>query len=347
MSVDNREWYMAAYASQGVPTSEHLKLRTVSLPVAGDSIPEGHVAVEILWLSVDPYQRTRMTGYRDGLDMTPFDLGQVISTVGIGRIIESKDSKYKKGEIVLGFGFPVGEFCVIPSATITSTIDQMPQNITLPHYLSCFGVAGFAAWVAIEVIGEPKAGSNVFISAAAGGVGMVAGQLARLKGCRVIGSVGSDEKIKLLKDEFGYDDAFNYHKETDFDAALTKYFPNGIDLYLDNVGGKMLDAVLKHVNRHARIPLCGMISQYNKVSTERDSIKNLFNMIGKEVRMEGFMISTYFNRFPDFVKEMEGYLSQGKISFKHNIFNGIGSFLDALGSMFSSSNFGKVIIKVQ
>ncbi|KAF2284943.1 hypothetical protein GH714_032819 [Hevea brasiliensis] len=271
-TVESKEWFMAAYAPQGVPTSDHLKLRTLTLSLGDDHIPDGHLAVEILWISVDPYLRVKMTGRKDGLDMPPFQL------------------------------------------------DQESQ----------------------------KAGSNVFISAAAGGVGMVAGQLAKLKGCRVIGSAGSDDKIKLLKEEFGYDDAFNYNKETDFDAALSKYFPEGIDLYLDNVGGSMLEAVLNHVNNHARIPLCGMISQYNKDCTKRDGIRNLFNMIGKEVRMEGFMIGSHLmNHFPDFVNEMEGYLSQDKMHFKHKIFNGIDRFLEGFASMFSSSNIGKVIIQLK
>ncbi|KAJ9176897.1 hypothetical protein P3X46_012162 [Hevea brasiliensis] len=346
-TVESKEWYMAAYAPQGVPTSDHLKLRTLTLSLGDDHIPDGHLAVEILWISVDPYLRVKMTGRKDGLDMPPFQLDQVISSVGIGRVISSKDKNYKEGEIVLSFEFPVGEFCIIPSKMIMRKIEPV-EGITPPHYLSCIGIAGFAAWVGIEVIGEPKAGSNVFISAAAGGVGMVAGQLAKLKGCRVIGSAGSDDKIKLLKEEFGYDDAFNYNKETDFDAALSKYFPEGIDLYLDNVGGSMLEAVLNHVNNHARIPLCGMISQYNKDCTKRDGIRNLFNMIGKEVRMEGFMIGSHLmNHFPDFVNEMEGYLSQGKMHFKHKIFNGIDRFLEGFASMFSSSNIGKVIIQLK
>lgn len=126
-------------------------------------------------------------------------------------------------------------------------------------------MTGITAWVGIEKIANSQPGSNVYISAAAGGVGSIAGQLAKVKGCRVVGSVGSNDKVKLLKEECGYDDAFNYCIETDYDAALTKYFPDGIDVYFDNVGGKMLEAVLNHVNQGARIALCGMISEYKKV----------------------------------------------------------------------------------
>ncbi|GLT73357.1 hypothetical protein SLA2020_452230 [Shorea laevis] len=272
--VESREWYLAAYAPEGVPTSDHLKLRTVPLSLAVDSIPDGHVVVQNLLISVDPYQRTRLTGLQDGLYFPQFKLNEVVTAFTVGRV-------------------------------------DPTSGVPLPDVLSSLGVPGFAAWVGIEVLGDPKPGSNVFISAAAGAVGMYAGQLAKLKGCRVIGSTGSDEKVKLIKEEFGYDDAFNYKKETDLDAALSKYFPDGIDVYFDNVGGEMLEAVLNHVNKQARIPVCGMISQYKKIWTER-----------------------------------EGYIKEGKISSKFKMYHGIESYLESLGSLFTSSNVGKVIIEV-
>ncbi|XP_057508277.1 2-alkenal reductase (NADP(+)-dependent)-like [Actinidia eriantha] len=343
--VNSREWYLSAYAPQGVPTSDHLKLRTVSLSLHPDSIPDGHLALQILWISVDPYLRSRMTGHDEGLYFSQFNLNQVLTEFGIGRVIRSKDSGFTEGDIVINPFSPIAEYCVIPSAFLRKV--DPTSGISLPDYLCSLGVPGFTAWVGIEVLGNPKPGSNVFISAAAGGVGMFAGQLAKLKGCRVIGSTGSDEKVKLLKEEFGYDDAFNYHKETDFDAALSKYFPNGIDVYFENVGGKMLEAVLNHVNRGARIPLCGMISQYNKVWEEREGLRNLLNMVGKEVRMEGFLVGTYLDRFGDFMKEMEGYIKEGKIQSKHKVYNGIESFLESFASIFSSSNMGKVVIQVR
>ncbi|VVA17604.1 PREDICTED: 2-alkenal reductase [Prunus dulcis] len=300
--LESREWYIASYAPQGVPNSDHLKIRTAKLSLALNSIPERHVVLETLFLSVDPYLRSRMTGREDGLYLP--HIFTVIIAFGVGRVIKSNDPNYSEG------------------------------------------VPGFAAWVGIEVIADPKPGSNVFISAAAGGVGMYAGQLAKLEGCRVIGSTGSDEKVRLIKEEFGYDDAFNYHKEKDFDAALSKYFPNGIDVYLDNVGGRMLEAVLNHVNKHAKIPLCGMISEYNKAWTEREGVRNLLNLVGKEVHMQGFMLGSYMDRFGDFAKEMEGHLKHGKIGSKIKIFHGIDKFLESLGSLFTSCNIGKVVIQV-
>ncbi|KDP22717.1 hypothetical protein JCGZ_01819 [Jatropha curcas] len=344
--LESKEWYMAEYAAEGVPGPHHLKIRTVNISLADDSFPDCHVAVEMLWISIDPYLRSQMTGRLDGLYMPQIELNQVVKALGIGRIIKSKDRAYKEGDIVLCPFFPVAEYIVMPSDPLIRKIENKP-GITLPDYLSSLGIPGFAAWVGIVAIGEAKAGLNVFISAAAGGVGMLAGQLANLRGCRVIGSTGTDDKVKYLKDELGYDDAFNYKKEKDYDAALTKYFPNGIDLYLDNVGGKMLEAVLNHVNYNAKIPLCGMISEYNKVWTERDGVRNLLNMVGKNVRMQGFMLGSYLDRFADFAKEMEDYVVQGKICSKHKIYNGIDTFLESLGSLFSSNNLGKVIIQLK
>ncbi|TXG55373.1 hypothetical protein EZV62_020629 [Acer yangbiense] len=326
--VESKEWYISAYAPEGVPTSDHLKLRSVPISLAIDSIPDHHVALETLLISIDPYLHARMTGTEDGLYMPQHNLNEVF---GIARVIESKDSNYTKGDIVISAFLPVAEFAVLPSDLLARKIDTTP-GISLTDYLSSLditGVPGFSAWVGIEVVAQPKPGSNVFISSAAGGVGMYAGQLAKLKGCRVIGSTGSEMTSSAI---IGY---------------IPFYFPDGIDVYLDNVGGEMLEAVLNHVNKHAHIILCGMISQYNKVWTERYGVRNLLNMIGKEVKMEGFLIGSYLDRFPDFTKDMESYIKQGKITCKHMIYYGIDSFLESLGSLFSSSNIGKVVIQVK
>lgn len=338
----NKEWLLTSYVPEGTPTSDHMRLEQSE--VSFDSIPDGHVVIQSLYLSIDPYIRTRMTGVQDGLYASQFPLNEVMTAFGIGKVIKSRSNEFSVGDIVINPFAPVAEYCKTPCDFLMKV--DPASGIDLPCYLSALGVPGFAAWIGIQVLGNPKAGENVFISAAAGGVGMFAGQLAKLKGCRVIGSTGSDEKVKLLKEEFGYDDAFNYNKENDLEAALTRYFPDGIDIYLENVGGKMLEAVLNHVNLHARIPICGMISQYNKLWTNREGVRNLLNMVGKEVRMEGYIIGSYLNHFGDFMKEMEGYLKQGSITSKHKIYKGIESFPESLGSLFSSSNNGKVIVQV-
>ncbi|CAJ1956306.1 unnamed protein product [Sphenostylis stenocarpa] len=325
--VESKEWYLLSYAPNGVPTTDHLKLRTVRLSLQPESIPHAHLAIETLILSIDPYLRSRFTGNLDGLYFPQFQLDQVITIFGIGRVKLSNDSEYKDGDLVLSANFPVAEYCIMPSSEILEKIDAA-SGISLPDYLSSLGVPGFAAWLGIEVVADPKPGSNVFISAASGGVGMIAGQLAKIRGCRVIGSTGSDEKVSLLK-------------------AL---FPDGIDVYLDNVGGKILESVLNHVNKYARIPLCGMISQYNQqlvvqVWTERYGVRNLLNMVGKEVRMEGYLLN--FNRFGEFAKEMGGHIKEGRVKSKVKINIGIETFLDSLNSLFTGSNVGKVVIQVK
>uniref|UniRef100_A0A7N0TGB5 Enoyl reductase (ER) domain-containing protein n=1 Tax=Kalanchoe fedtschenkoi TaxID=63787 RepID=A0A7N0TGB5_KALFE len=341
-AVKSREWVLTSYVPEGTPTMEHMKLRSCEVSV--DSVPDGHVAIQTLYLSVDPYLRTRMTGLEDGLYLSQFPLNQVITAFGIGRVIKSLSGDFREGDVVTNPFSPVAEYYTT-SCNFLRKVDPA-AGIDLPCYLSALGVPGFAAWIGIQVLANPKPGENVFISAAAGGVGMFAGQLAKLKGCRVVGSTGSDDKVKLLKEEFGYDDAFNYKKESDLDAALTRYFPSGIDIYLDNVGGKMLEAVLNRVNVHARIPVCGMISQYNKAWSDREGVRNLLNMVGKEVRMEGYLVGSYLDRLGDFMKEMEGHLKQGSITSKHKIYKGMESFPESLGSLFSSSNDGKVIVQL-
>ncbi|KAJ9551659.1 hypothetical protein OSB04_015704 [Centaurea solstitialis] len=342
--VESREWYLADRAPENVPTSDHLKLRTVTISLEYESIPDQQVALQLMLISVDPYLRSQITGRNDDLHLPQIPINKVITGFGIGRVVRSKNNNFSEGDIVINPFSHVAEYCITPSDFLRK-IDPT-AGIALPDYLSCLGVPGFTAWIGIEVIGNPNPGSNVFISAAAGGVGMFAGQLAKLKGCRVVGSTGSDEKVQLLKENFGYDDAFNYHKESNFDVALTKYFPKGIDLYLDNVGGKMLEAVLNHVNTGARIPISGMMSQYNINPPKREGLKNLLNMVGKEVKMEGFLCGSFLNRFGEFSQQMEKYLKEGKIKPKHKINQGIESFLESFTSLFSSSNLGKVIVQV-
>uniref|UniRef100_A0A1D1Z3Q1 NADP-dependent alkenal double bond reductase P1 n=1 Tax=Anthurium amnicola TaxID=1678845 RepID=A0A1D1Z3Q1_9ARAE len=218
--LEVKEWVLISYADEGLPTTDHLQLRERKLVVDDGSIPEGHVVVRLLWLSIDPYLRSRMTGRSDGLYVSQFELNEVIESFGIGRIIFSKADSYQIGDIVINPFSPVSDYCVIPVHGLRKI--QADAEISHLDYLNALGVPGFSAWVGMCIIGDPKPGDNVFITAAAGGVGVFAGQLAKIKGCRVVGSTGTDEKVQLLKVEFKYDDAFNYKKEPDLDAALSK-----------------------------------------------------------------------------------------------------------------------------
>ncbi|CAN6357971.1 unnamed protein product [Urochloa humidicola] len=213
-----------------------------------------------------------------------------------------------------------------------------------PEIFVFFCMPGLTAWAGFFDVGKPKKGDYVFVSAASGAVGQLVGQLAKLTGCYVVGSAGSDEKVNLLKTKFGYDEAFNYKKEKDLDAAMRRYFPEGIDIYFENVGGPTLEAVLDNMRIHGRIPVCGMISQYNL--EEPEGVRNLFQVVAKRLRMEGFMVFDYFNQYYKFEEEMAGYLKEGKITYVEDIAEGLEKGPAALIGLFTGRNVGKQLVAI-
>nr|ABR16193.1 unknown [Picea sitchensis] len=340
--ISNRELILVAYANEGPVTDAHLKIRETQLDVGsvGKDGSPGDVAVQNLWISVDPYLRQLMKQSDDGLYMPSFQLNQVIRSASVGKVVASANPAFEVGDIVSGF-YQVSEYAIVPGGGLR----KIDTSVAKPSdYLGLLGMPALTAWSGFTIVGEPNPGDEVFVSAAAGSVGMLVGQLAKIKGCRVVGSAGSDQKVKLLKEEFGFDDAFNYKSETDWDAALARYFPRGIDIYFDNVGGRMLEAVLNNINMKARIPLCGMISQYNQEWKQRFGVRNLLNLVGKCVKMEGFMCGQYLHRMGEFLEEMTGYIKEGKLKYKEDVKEGLDSFLEAFNSMFSGDNLGKPVI---
>ncbi|KAL7148409.1 hypothetical protein ABFS83_06G176400 [Erythranthe nasuta] len=203
---------------------------------------------------------------------------------------------------------------------------------------------GFTAYVGFYEVCAPKKNEYVFVSAASGAVGQLVGQLAKLHGCYVVGSAGTSQKVDLLKHKLGFDEAFNYKEESDLDAALKRYFPQGIDIYFENVGGSMLEAVLVNMRIHGRIAVCGMVSQQG-VSDEK-GIKNLFNLISKRVRMQGFLQHDYLHLFPSFLEKVGGLYKQGKITYLEDINEGLESGPSAFAGLFSGKNIGKQVICV-
>lgn len=340
--VPNRELILVAYANEGPVTDSHLNIRETQLDLGsvGKDGSSGDVAVQNLWISVDPYLRRLMKESDDGLYLPSFPLNQAIRSILVGKVVASANPAFEVGDVVSGF-YQVSEYAIVPGGHLS----KIDTSVVKPSdYLGLLGMPALTAWAGFTIVGEPKPGDEVFVSAAAGSVGMLVGQLAKIKGCRVVGSAGSDQKVKLLKEEFGFDDAFNYKSETDWDAALTRHFPRGIDIYFDNVGGRMLETVLNHINMKARIPLCGMISQYNQEWKQSFGVRNLLNLVGKCAKMEGFLCSKYFDRMGEFSEEMTGYIKEGKIKYKEDVKEGLESFLDAFNSMFSGENIGKPVI---
>ncbi|KAJ7555359.1 hypothetical protein O6H91_05G033500 [Diphasiastrum complanatum] len=306
----------------------------------------GHVLLQTLWASVDPYLRWRMQESKEGLYAQPFQLGKPIVVRAVSKVIASDHQEIHVGEFVAG-PISLGEYALVEGGQGLWKVD--PNLAPLSYYLGLLaftGAPGLTAWAGLNLIGEPKPGDEFFVSAAAGAVGLVVGQLAKLKGCRVVGSVGSDDKVELLKKEFGYDDAFNYKKEVNWDATLGKYFPQGIDIYFENVGGRMLEAVLNHINLNGRIPVCGMLSSYNQEWTEQEGVRNLQNILEKCVKMQGFIVSHHFHHLSTYIQEVAGYLKEGKIKYKEHVTEGLENFAKSFIGMLKGANFGKVVVHI-
>ncbi|XP_057781929.1 2-alkenal reductase (NADP(+)-dependent)-like [Salvia miltiorrhiza] len=205
-------------------------------------------------------------------------------------------------------------------------------------------MAGMTAYVGFYEICSPKEGEIVFVSAASGAVGQLVGQFAKLFGCYVVGSAGSQDKVNLLKNKFGFDDAFNYKEEPDIDAAIKRYFPDGIDIYFENVGGKMLEAVLPNMRSRGRIAGCRMISQYNL--EKQDATRNLIYLILKQIRMQGFLVFDYFHLYPKYLEMVLPLLQEGKLAYVEDIVEGIEAAPAALVGLFSGRNVGKQVVAV-
>ncbi|GLJ22395.1 hypothetical protein SUGI_0421550 [Cryptomeria japonica] len=338
--VKNRELVLVSYTEEGPVTDDHLKIRESNFNING--CKEGEVTVQNMWVSVDPYIRWLIKEPARALYFDTFKLNEPITSPMVGKVVFSANSGFEVGDVVTGM-YQVSEYTIVEG----SALRKLDTNLFKPSdYLGPLGTVGLTAWAGILLVGEPKPGDEVLVSAAAGAVGLLVGQLAKIKGCRVVGSAGSDQKVKMLKEEFGFDDAFNYKTQTDWDAALSKYFPKGIDIYFENVGGKMLETVLNHINMKARIPLCGMISQYNQDWKESYGVRNLINLVGKSGKMQGFTVVEYFHCMEEFVKEVGGYMQQGKIKYREDVHVGIESFLEAFNSLFSGGNIGKTLVQL-
>ncbi|VAH67072.1 2-alkenal reductase (NADP(+)-dependent) isoform X1 [Triticum aestivum] len=266
---------------------------------------------------------------------------KVIEGLGVARVVDSTHPGFVAGDIVSGMtGWE--EYSLIDKPEQLNKIQQ--SGIPLSYYLGLLGMPGFTAYVGFYEICSPKEGEFVFVSAASGAVGQIVGQLAKLHGCYVVGSAGTNEKVKLLKDKFGFDAAFNYKEEPDLTAALKRYFPEGIDIYFENVGGPMLDAVLLNMRMHGRIAVCGMVSQHGM--TDPAGIHNLFCLVPKRISMKGFIQSDYINLFPQFLDYMTKHYKDGKIAYVEDMSIGLENTPAAFVGLFSGKNVGKQVVCV-
>jgi NADPH-dependent curcumin reductase CurA len=333
MATLSRQVLLAARPS-GAPKPSDFKLVEVSV---GDPGP-GEALVRNLYMSVDPYMRGRMNDRRSYA--RPWEVGQPADGRAVGQVLKSNDPKLKAGDFVssmLGWR----EYFVSTSEGLSVLDPSLP----LPAYLGVLGVPGFTGWYGLKAIGAPKAGETLVVSGAAGATGSLVVQMGKILGLRVVGTAGTDDKCKWLTGELGADAAINYRKAPDLFEALRAACPKGVDIYFENVGGPMLDAVLRLVNPFARIPLCGMISQYN-LETPEPGPRFMMNMVGNRVLMRGFIISDHFDQYPAFLAEVGGWLREGKIKHEVTLVDGIDNAVKAFMGLFSGDNLGKMVVRL-
>uniref|UniRef100_A0A1J3J1A1 2-alkenal reductase [NAD(P)(+)] n=1 Tax=Noccaea caerulescens TaxID=107243 RepID=A0A1J3J1A1_NOCCA len=308
-------------------------------------VPAGSktVLVKNLYLSCDPYMRIRM-GKPDPATAAlaqAYNPGEPISGYAVSRVIDSGHPDYTKGDLIWGIaGWE--EYSVITPNPSHFKIQH--TDVPISYYTGLLGMPGMTAYAGFFEICTPKKGETVYVSAASGAVGQLVGQFAKIMGCYVVGSAGSKEKVDLLKNKFGFDEAFNYKEEKDLNAALKRYFPEGIDIYFENVGGKMLDAVLLQMKLHGRIAVCGMISQYNL--EDQEGVHNLATVIYKRVRIQGFVVSDYYDKYFKFLDFVLPYIREGKITYVEDVVEGLENGPSALVGLFHGKNVGKQLVVV-
>eukprot|EP00271_Cylindrocystis_brebissonii_P017595 TRINITY_DN4633_c1_g1_i1.p1 TRINITY_DN4633_c1_g1~~TRINITY_DN4633_c1_g1_i1.p1 ORF type:complete len:345 (-),score=67.26 TRINITY_DN4633_c1_g1_i1:697-1731(-) len=335
----NRQILLKSYP-EGMVTEDCMEFNTSGTISADVAKGSKDVLVQNLYVSVDPYLRGRMSP--EGVSYAPgFPLGKPIINYAVSKVVASDNPEFSVGDNVEGWAgwedytlFPEGK-----GLTKISPKDGVP----LSYYLGVLGMPGMTAYFGFNDICSAKKGETFFVSAASGAVGQIVGQLAKLEGCHVVGCAGSAEKVTLLKEKFGYDEAFNYKDEPDLGAALKRCCPKGIDIYFENVGGKMLDAVLGNMNLNGRIAVCGMIAQYN---VKDEPIHNLIHVLFKRLKIQGFIVLDFASRAPEFMGKMVSLVQEKKITYVEDVSEGLERTPAAFVGLYSGNNVGKAVVKV-
>lgn len=330
----NQQWRLVARPEGHIKESDFAWYEA-----AVPDLEQGEVLVRTIYLSLDPSTRAWM-GER-ATYLPPLALGDVMRGVALGVVEESRNERFEPGDYVTGMlGW---QTYYVGSGRGLAKIQQHP-GLPLDAHMSLLGAIGATAYFGLLEIGQPQEGETLVVSAAAGAVGCLVGQIGKIKGCRVIGTAGTDEKCHYLINELGFDGAINY-KTDSLSQGLKKFAPDGVDVHFENVGGKVLDAVLARINLYARIVLCGLISQYN--STEPvPGPYNLVNLLVRRGRMQGFIVLDYAKRFAESDAALTGWYSAGKITYRSDIVDGLGQAATAVNKLFDGSKQGKLLIKV-
>jgi len=326
---------LSHYLSDGMPQLSDFEQVVVDIPQP----EEGQVLVKNLYLSVDPYMRGRMIDRKSYIP--PFALNHPLEGGAVGVVEASGDARYTPGDMVSSFHGWREYF--IASGDTLEKLNTNQQD--LPYYLGALGMPGMTAYAGLLSIGKPQAGETVFVSAATGAVGSIVCQIAKLKGCKVIASAGSLEKVQWLQQALQVDVAFNYKECTSISKRLQDSAPQGIDIYFDNVGGEHLQAAINSMNLHGRIVMCGMISEYNNAHPKAGP-NNLMQIIGKRLMLQGFIVSDFIAQKPQFYQDMSHWIHSGDIKVKQSILDGIENIPQAFINLFTGENFGKMLIKL-
>lgn len=331
----NRQILLAA-RPVGFPKESDFKLVESAIPTPG----EGQILVRSIYLSVDPYMRGRMNDVKSYAP--PVQIGGLMGGGAVSKVLQSKNPAYNEGDIVEGlFGWQ--DYAVSDGQGVRK-ID--PDVAPVSTALGVLGMPGLTAYFGLLEIGNPQPGETVVVSGAAGAVGSLVGQIAKIKGSRVVGIAGADDKIAYLTAELGFDGAFNYKTVSDYYKKLKELCPKGIDVYFDNVGGEITDAVFRLINTRARISICGQISQYNLEKPELGPRLILTSLLVKQARAEGFLVFQFIDKYPDGIKQMAQWLREGKLKYDEDIEEGIENTPRAFISMLRGRNRGKQLVKV-
>jgi NADPH:quinone reductase len=319
---------------KGLPTADNFKFTSTKLP----ELQPGEILLTGQYYSVDPYMRGRMNDAKSYAP--PFETGKPLYGGVVATVAASHSELFKTGDIVLGT-LPWQQQMIAGEKDIRK-IDTSIAPAS--YYLGILGITGLTAYFGLLHIGKPRAGETVVVSGAAGAVGIAVGQIAKIQGCRVVGIAGSDEKTTLLKKDFGFDEAINYKTTFNMKEAIAAACPKGVDVYFDNVGGEISDAVIANINFHARIPLCGQISLYN--STEPPVGPRLQPMLlTRSVLMQGFIIFNYSSQYPEGIQQLAQWVKEGKLKSTETIEHGFEKLPTALLGLFSGNNTGKMVVE--
>ena len=326
-----------------------LKKRPVGTPTLADfemkqvenllKISEGEILLETEYISVDPYLRGRMSDAKSYIE--PFEVGKPVSSGIIAKVVDSKNEKFKKGDFVAG---------LLPWKTKQISNGEGLQKVDkdkapLSAYLGIVGMTGLTAFLGLHEIGKPKKGETLVVSGAAGAVGSVVGQIGKILGLNVIGIAGSDEKVNMLTSELGFDHGINYKTTKDMKSAIQKAAPNGVDIYFDNVGGPISDAVLFSINRFARMVICGAISVYNNTELPTGLRVQPF-LVKNSALMQGFIVSNYVEKFPEAMQQLSSWLTDNKLTYTETVVDGFENIPEAFIALFEGKNKGKMIVKI-